>query len=421
MREQEAILIVGKGARENALGWKMEQSPSKPKLYFAPGNAGTQQIGINLDIGEMEIDKLARFSSDNKIRLTVVGPENPLEKGIVNAFMEDNLLIFGPTQEAARLETSKSYAIRFMQSHGIPCPKSIIIGDPHVAMHFFDRPIWKDVVIKADGLASGKGVFLPDSKEEALDVVKRIFNKEFDEGSKVIIQERLTGKERSLLFFTDGKTIVPLLPAEDYKRLKDGNKGPNTGSMGAYAPAMIDKWSTRYIYDKILRPTVDGMRKEGCPFQGVLYVALMMTNKGPKVLEFNARFGDPEAQPLMILFRSDLLQAMKNTTEGNLEKNDIVFRSGSAICTVLAAEGYPGKPVTGDMIYGLDKINDPSIQIFHASTKSVDGEIKTNGGRILGITAYGKDRKTIRKKIDNCIGEKGINFRGMQYRKDIGA
>jgi len=421
MREQERVVIIGKGGREHAIGWKLKQSSGQPQLFFAPGNAGTQQIGTNLDIGVMEIERLVRFASDKKIGLTIVGPENPLEKGIVNVFMENELPIFGPTQEAARLETSKSWAIKFMERHNIPCPKSIIIADRQMALHYVENAAWKEIVIKADGLAAGKGVFLPESKQESLDAVSRIFNKEFDEGSKVIFQERLVGKESSLLAFTDGETIVPLLPAKDYKRLKDGDMGPNTGSMGAFAPAPMDERSMRYIYDKILRPAVDGMKKEGFPFKGILYAAIIMTSKGPKVLEFNARFGDPETQPLMMLFESDLLRAMKNIVKGNLKRNDAVFRQGAAVCVVLAAEGYPGEPTKGDIIYGLDKINDPDIQIFHAGTKVVDGKIKTNGGRILALTSYGKDRKSAREKLVHCVGENGVNFRGMQNRKDIAA
>ena len=421
MREQERVVIIGKGGREHAIGWKLNQSPEQPQLFFAPGNAGTKQIGTNLDIGVMEIDRLARFASDKKIGLTIVGPENPLEKGIVNVFNKNELPIFGPTQEAARLETSKSWAIKFMESHNIPCPKSIIIADRQMALHYTENAVWKEIVIKADGLTAGKGVFLPDSKEEAIVAVNRIFNKEFDEGLKIIFQERLMGEERSLLAFISGKTIIPLLPVKDYKRLKDGDKGPNTGSMGAFAPAPMDGRSMRYIYDKILRPAVDGMREEGFPFKGTLYTAIMMTSKGPVVLEFNVRPGDPETQPLMMLFESDLLQAMKNTVDGSLKRNDIIFRQGASVCVVLAAEGYPGESTKGDIIYGLDKINDPDIQIFHAGTKVVDGKIKTNGGRIIAITSYGKDRKIAKEKLAHCVGESAINFRGMQDRKDIAA
>lgn len=327
MSEREKILIIGNGGREHALGWKVKQSPNNPELYFAPGNGGTGQIGRNIDSGQLDIDRLLRFSADNGINFTVVGPEAPLAKGIGDVFRENNLPIFAPTEKAARLETSKSWAIDFMVRHNIPHPKSVVITDPHVAIRFFDKPVWNDIVIKANGLAAGKGVFLPNSKEDAMSAIRRIMiDKEFDNGSKVIIQERLRGREMSLLAFTDGKAIVPLLPAQDYKRLQDGDKGPNTGGMGAFAPVPMSAQLYEQVYDTILRPTVDGIREEGNIFQGVLYAGLMLTADGPKVLEFNVRFGDPETQVLMMLLQSDLLTALKNTTEGKLNRRDIIFR-----------------------------------------------------------------------------------------------
>lgn len=421
MSEREKILIVGSGGREHALGWKIKQSPSNPELFFAPGNGGTGQIGTNIDIGSLDIDILLKFSADNGIGLTVVGPEGPLEKGIVDIAKEGGLRIFGPTKEAARLETSKWWAINFMKRHNIPHPKSEVITDPWVAIHFFDESVWNDVVIKADGLAAGKGVFLPNSKEEALNAIKRIMiDKEFDDGTKVIIQERLRGREVSLLAFTDGKTVVPLLPAQDYKRLKDGDKGSNTGGMGAFAPAPISTELYRQIHDTILKPTVDGMKEEDNLFQGVLYVGLMLTANGPKVLEFNVRFGDPETQPLVMLLKSDLLRALKNTVKGKLKESDVVFRRGSAVCVVLAAENYPDKPKTGDKIYGLDKINNLDVQVFHAGTILKNRRAVTNGGRIIGLTAYGKDNSDARRKLYPLIGNKGVHFKGIHYRKDIG-
>src|SRR3989338_1280825 len=418
----ERVLIVGSGGREHALGWKIKQSANSPDLYFAPGNGGTQQIGTNLDIEATEVNNLARFSSDNKVGLTVVGPESPLGEGIVNVFNEDRLPIFGPTQEAARLETSKSWAIDFMKRHNIPQPKSVVFTDLRVAMHFFDEPVWKDFVIKADGLASGKGVFLPDSKEEATNAIKRIMiDREFDNGSRIVIQERLRGKEISFLAFTDGKIIVPLLPAQDHKRVNDNDKGHNTGGMGAFAPAAsMDKELVKQVYDRILKPTVEGMGMEGNLFKGVLYAGLMMTNDGPKVLEYNVRFGDPETQPLIMLLNSDLLRALRNTAEVKLKKDNIIFDRGGAVCVVLTAEGYPGKPKIGDVIYGLDKVMNSDIQVFHAGTRLENGSILTNGGRILGVSARGKDINDARRKVSSLIGENGIHFRGMHYRKDIG-
>jgi phosphoribosylamine---glycine ligase len=420
MKEREKIIIVGNGAREHAVGWCINQSPNSPKLFFAPGNAGTMQIGRNLDIGVTDTDKVIGIAKDNNAFI-FVGPEAPLEKGIVNAARESNVMIFGPTKEAARLETSKSWAIDFMKRNNIPHPESVVVADSNVAMRFFDKPIWSDVVIKADGLAAGKGVFLPNSKEEALTAIKRIMvNHEFDDGSKVIIQKRLKGKEMSLIVFTDGRTIAPLLPAQDYKRINDSSESLNTGGMGAFAPAPMSAELYKEIYSKILRATVDGMREEGKLLQGSLYAGLMLTDDGPKVLEYNVRLGDPETQPLLMLLNSDLLQALKNTAEGKLKRSDLVFNKGAAVCVVLAAEGYPGNPKKGDIIYGLDKIMNSDVQIFYAGTKRENGNTVTNGGRVLGLCARGRNIHDARRKIYPLIGEGDIHFRGMHYRKIIG-
>lgn len=421
MREQEKVLIVGNGGREHAIGWKISQSPNNPELLFAHGNAGTAQIGRNLDIEPTDIDRIVAIGRNDNTFI-VVGPEAPLEKGIVNTAKEAGLKAFGPTQEAARLETSKWWAIEFMRRHNIPHPNSILLTSIQEATIFLNNPVvWQNIVIKANGLASGKAVFLPESKEEAEDAIKQIMiDKKFDDGSKVIIQERLRGREISLLVFTDGRTIVPLLPAQDYKRLKDNDQGPNTGGMGAFAPAPMSTELYREIHDTILRPTVDGMREEGNLFQGVLYAGLMLTDAGPKVLEFNVRPGDPETQVLMMLLNSDLLTALKNTTEGKLRKSDIVFRKGAAVCVVLAAEGYPDKPVIGNEIHGLDKFNSKNVKLFHAGTTLENGKIVTNRGRIIAVTSYGKDIKEARRILYPHIGENGVYFKGMQYREDIG-
>ncbi len=420
----EKVLVIGGGAREHAVGWKIKQSKSRPQLLFAPGNAGTAELGINLDIGATEIGKIVGAAKDNNAFI-FVGPEAPLEKGLVNAARKEGLKIFGPTQEAARLEARKSWAIELMRHYNIPHPKSMIF-DSLQKLQFYlkDYQDWENIVIKADGLAAGKGVFLPHSKEEAIDAVKRIMvDKEFDKGStkpKIIIQERLKGREMSLLVFTDGKTIVRLLPAQDYKRLKDGDEGPNTGGMGAFAPAKMSPDLYSKILDTILRPTVDGMREEGNLFQGVLYAGLMITDDGPKVLEFNVRFGDPEAQVLMMLWKSDLFQALKNTINGKLNGRDISFHDGAAICVVLAAENYPDEPKIGDEIHGLEKFSGKKVKIFHAGTALEDGKVVTNGGRVISIASYGKNIKEARGNSHPHIGEKGVYFDGMQYRKDIG-
>ena len=415
------VLIVGGGGREHALGWKISQSPQVKKLYFAPGNAGTSLIGENVGIGVGEIEKLKNFVLKNKIDLTVVGPEAPLKEGIVDEFNKEGLRIFGPSRNAARLETDKAWAIKFMQRHNIPHPKSIIFNNPKDAFKFVKKPKWKEYVIKASGLAAGKGVILPDSLKEAKDAIERIMiKKEFDEGKKIIFQERLSGKEVSLLALTDGKTVIPMIPAQDHKKVFDNDKGLNTGGMGAFAPTptMNDKL-LKTVLENILKPTVESMQKEGNLFQGVLYAGLMITKNGPKVLEFNCRFGDPETQPLMMLFSSDFFIALKACTEGKLKNNLVTFRKGCSLCVVLSSGGYPGEYEKGKIIYGLDEIP-KDIQVFYAGTKIENGHVVTNGGRVLGITAYAKTIKEARQKVYSVIGKKQIHFLGMHYRKDIG-
>lgn len=420
MREQEKVLIVGNGGREHAIGWKLAQSPNKPQLSFAPGNAGTAKLGRNLNLEVTDVDGIVKVARENNAFI-FVGPEGPLEKGIVNVAKENGLTIFGPTKEAARLETSKSWAIKFMQRHNIPHPDSAVFTNVSDSSLFLRDPKWEDIVIKADGLASGKGVFLPESKEDAEDAVKRIMiDKKFDDGSKVIIQERLKGKEVSLICLTDGNIIVPLIPAQDYKRLQVGDKGPNTGGMGGFAPTpALTKELLEEVYGTILRPTVDGMREEGHLFQGALYVGLMLTPDGAKVIEFNARFGDPETQLQMPLLRSDLLPALKSTTNGTLNRDQVIFSNKVAVGRVLAERNYPYSPDTGTEIKGWDKLRNPNVHVFHSGTIFKNGKIKTNGGRILTLVAVADTFPDSIRELDNSIGENGINFAGMKQRDDI--
>lgn len=419
---RERILIVDNRGSGHSLGWQLRKSDPSRELFFAPGTYGTSKLGNNLDIGIAEIDRLKRFASDKKMTLTVVRPEIPLEKGIANAFKEDKLDIFAPTQEAAILETSKSRAIEFMQRHNIPHPESIIFDDVNKALAFVENPTWAEIVVKACGLAAGKGVILPDSLEEAKRAIQRIMiDKEFDDGKEVVIQQRLKGKEVSLICITDGRTIVPLLPVRDYKRIGDNDKGPNTGGMGAFTPVPdVSAELLREIYNTILIPTVKGMEEEGNLYQGVLYAGLMLTEDGTKVLEYNCRFGDPETQALMMLLKSDLYPALKNATEGRLRKKDIVFRRGAAVCVVLAAEGYPGTPKIEDIVNGLDSLSNPLVQIFDSGMIAKNNHVETNGGRVLAVAAYGKIIEVARQRAYGSIGKKGVNFRGMQYRSDIG-
>lgn len=418
----EKILIIGNGGREHALAWKLGRSSQVSRLFVAPGNSGTSDF--NIDIGVHDIDGLADFATRNDIGLTVVGPEAPLASGIVNVFQERGLKIFGPTEIAARLETSKAWSSQFLQRHNIPHPDFHISYDVQDALAFVKSPKWDALVIKADGLASGKGVILPSSKEEAREAVIDIMErKKFGRAGEIVVfQERLIGQEVSVIAFSDGKTIVPLLSAQDHKAINDNDEGPNTGGMGAYAPAPILKPEImRKVQKMILQQTIDGMRLEGSPYKGILYAGLMITKDGPKVLEYNVRFGDPETQPLMMLLRSDLAPILLSCIEGTLKPDLVKFRPGAAVCVVLAARGYPGTPETGKVIDGLDHVDDSDIQVFHAGAMMRDGHILTNGGRVLGVTAYGKDIGLAIEKAYSAIGDQGIHFEGMHYRRDIGA
>ncbi len=417
------ILIVGSGGREHAVGWKLKQSSKVGKIYFAPGNGGTSQLGENVNIKASDINQLLQFAISHKIDLTVVGPEDPLSLGIVDHFKHKKLMIFGPTKNAAQVETSKAWAVEFMKRNKIPQPFSYPFKDHKKALDFVRSHDPLRIVIKASGLALGKGVILPQTKKKAIDAVENMMiKKEFgDAGNEIIIQERLSGPEVSLLALTDGTTIVPLISAQDHKRIFDNDKGPNTGGMGAYAPVpFFTKQMEKEVSETILKPTITGMKKEGIPYQGVLYAGLMMTNNGPKVLEFNARFGDPETQPIMMMFKSDLFDALYACANETLGKEKITFHRGSSICVVIASKGYPGHYDKGETIHGLNTDYGKEKIVFQAGTTTKDGHVVTNGGRVLGVTAKGKDIRSAIKEAYSIIGEKGVYFNGMQYRKDIG-
>ncbi len=418
--QERTVLGIGNGGREHALAWKLSQTVDK--VITAPGNVGTEQIGENIPIDVTDIDRLVGFAKDRKVDLTFVGPEVPLGLGIVNAFTEEGLPIFGPTKEAALLETDKAFAVSFMERHNIAHPETFVFSSPDQALMFVENPKWSRFVIKASGLAAGKGVYLPDSVEEANDTIDKILvRKVFNPDDKVVIQERLEGEEISLLAISDGKTVIPLLPSQDHKRAYDGDLGPNTGGMGAYAPATIMTESLlQEAYGTILKPTIDGMREEGTSFKGVLYAGLMLTKDGPKVLEFNVRFGDPETQPLMMLLSSDLANIFKASIDGTLTKDHVKFKKGSSAAVILAAQGYPGSYKKGDIIHGLESVSDPDIQIFHAGTVRRDGDIVTNGGRVLAVTAYKPDLKQAINAVYGQIDDE-VHFDGMQFRKDIGS
>lgn len=401
----EMVLIIGNGGREDALKWKLSQSPHV-------GEAEKSQFTT--------IESALNFARQNNPGLVVIGLEGPLALGIVDRFNAENIPVFGPTKEAARLEWDKAWADEFMTRHGIPHPISRSFRNIDEAYSYLDNQNPTNIVIKASGLASGKGVILPSSQEEANLSLSGIFQGKFGDQSTVVIQERLTGREVSLICLTDGTNIVPLLPAQDYKRLKDNDEGPNTGGMGAFTPAGLEPVLQKQIMDSIVNPTIQGLHKEGIEYTGALYFGLMLTQDGPKLLEYNSRFGDPETQPQMMLFSSDLYLALKACADRSLSPELVSFRQGAAVCVVVASEGYPQNPVTGREVLGLDTVTDPNVIVFHSATETKDGKIVTTGGRVLAVTAFGQSLEEARQKAYSQIGEQGIHFEGMQYRQDIG-
>ncbi len=413
------VLIIGNGAREHALAWKISQSPKIKGLYVAPGNAGTTEIATNLDISSSDIEGLAGKATEIGIDLTIVGPEAPLASGIVDLFEQKQLRICGPSKAAAQLESSKVFAKELMQKYDIPCSKGRIFSNYYQASEYLESQ-QTPIVIKADGLAAGKGVTVANLKEEAHKALSdamhtRIFG---TAGDKVIIEECLEGKEVSLLAFTDGKTIIPMIPACDYKRIFDDDRGPNTGGMGSYSPpGFFDAGLTRQVMEIIIEPAVKGMLKEGIIYKGVLYAGLMMTAEGPKVLEFNARFGDPETQIILPRLKSDLLDIFWAITDNKLDEMNIVWSSDPCVGVVMASGGYPGSYRTGVPIEGLQNL-DRDILVFHAGTRQDrNQQIVTDGGRVLTVAATGRTMAKARQKVYNNIPK--INFDGCQYRTDI--
>jgi phosphoribosylamine---glycine ligase len=420
----DLVLLIGNGAREHAIAWKLKLDNPNIQLFIAPGNAGTAELGTNTEIGMEEIDQLLNFALTTHIDFTIVGNELPLAKGIVNLFQEKHLKIFGHTKEAAMLESDKGFAVEFMRRHHIPHPASEIFSDFAKAEHFIRNLPWKEIVIKASGLASGKGVILPDSQEEALDAIHQIMVKKIfgEAGEKVVMQERLNGYEASIIGFVSNE-IGLLVPAQDYKRVGDGDVGPNTGGMGAYAPnANLTPEMIEEVRTKILVPTVAGMREEGRPLSGALYAGIMLTENGPKVIEYNLRFGDPETQVQMRLLESNLLESMKATASGTLTKDDYRSRNGAAVGVVIAAEGYPGSYAKDHKIHGVDTISDPDIVVFHAGTRIDDEKnLVSTGGRVATVTATGATREQARQKVYDVLGDREgeIMMENGFYRNDI--
>jgi phosphoribosylamine---glycine ligase len=411
------ILIVGSGGREHAIAWKVAQSPQLAQLFVAPGNAGTAPH--NVSIGAEDIPALVSFANEQEIDLTIVGPEVPLALGLADALRATNRSVFGPSQAAAQIEASKAFSKDFMARHHIPTARFATFTEFREALKYLlsvDYPI----VIKASGLAAGKGVILPDRADDAEAALRSIMlSKEFGAaGNEAIIEERLSGPEVSLLAFSDGFTVKPMPPAQDHKRIFDNDQGPNTGGMGAYAPAPILPPDLVEEYTRsILQPTIDGLRAESKPFVGVLYAGLMLTADGPRVLEYNCRFGDPETQAILPLLDSDLLDVVEACVTGRLAEIDMQWRSSAAACVVIASEGYPSKYPSGREIYGIDTQFDQAV-VFHAGTKLSDGKVVTAGGRVLGVTGLGNDFHEAIEHAYQAVGQ--IEFEGIQYRKDIG-
>ncbi|HEY1785538.1 MAG TPA: phosphoribosylamine--glycine ligase [Pirellulales bacterium] len=416
------VLIIGEGGREHALAWKLAQSSRVERVFVAPGNAGTALEAENVDIAPTDTARLIKFAQQNKIQLTVVGPETPLAAGIVDAFGEAKLRVFGPRKAAAELEGSKVFCKNLLRHADVPTADYQVFRNADHASTFLKDREDVPVVVKADGLAAGKGVFVCPTRAEAIEAVKRIGrNREFgDAGNQIVIEERLDGQEASVLAITDGRTIVTLPPAQDHKRAYDQDNGPNTGGMGAYCPApLVTDEMLHRIEEQVLVPTVHAMKRARRPFQGVLYAGLMITNQGPKVLEFNVRFGDPECQPLLMRLQSDLADVLEATVDGRLDElPPLVWDPRPAVCVVMASEGYPGNYERGLPIRGLEEAARlPNVKVFHAGTATVDGQVVTAGGRVLGVTALGATIPAA--KLQAYTAVKAIRWKGAWCRKDI--
>jgi len=416
------VLVVGGGGREHALVWKIAQSPLVEKVYCAPGNPGIGAIAENVPLAVDDLPGLLAFARGKGIGLTVVGPELPLSLGIVDLFEEHGLLAFGARRNAAYIEASKAFSKDLMKKYGVPTAAYDVFTEAEPAVAFIDK-VGVPIVIKADGLAAGKGVIIAQSRDEAVATVNDMLsgNAFGSAGSRVVIEEFLVGEEASFLAFTDGKQIIPLASAQDHKAVFDGDQGPNTGGMGAYSPApVVTPAIHEFAMTEVMRRTVDGMAAEGRPYRGVLYAGLMINGSDVKVLEFNARFGDPECQPLLMRMKSDIVPVLLGVARGDLSGVAIEWHDKAAVCVVMAAGGYPGDYRKGDEIRGLDSaaaIDD--LYVFHAGTAAKDGTVVTAGGRVLGVTGLGT---TVKEAIDRAYQGVGkICWEGVQFRTDIGA
>ena len=415
------VLIVGSGGREHAIAWKVAQSKKVDKIYCAPGNAGISEVAECVPIGAMEFDKLVAFAKEKEIDLTVIGMDDPLVGGIVDVFEKEGLRVFGPRKNAAILEGSKAFSKDLMKKYHIPTAAYETFTDPEKALEYLETAKMP-IVLKADGLALGKGVLICQTLEEAKEGVKTLMmDKKFGSaGDEIVIEEFMTGREVSVLSFVDGNIVKIMSSAQDHKRAKDGDQGLNTGGMGNFSPSPfyteeVDEFCKKYIY----QPTVDAMKAEGRPFKGVIFFGLMLTPEGPKVLEYNARFGDPEAQVVLPRLENDIVDVFEACIDGTLDETELEFEDNAAVCVVLASAGYPVKYEKGFVIRGLENFADKDgYYVFHAGSKRTDEGIVTNGGRVLGVTATGKDLKEARANAYEAVN--WIDFDNKYYRHDIG-
>ncbi len=415
------VLIVGSGGREHAIAWKIAQSKKVTKIYCAPGNAGISEFAECVNIGAMEFDKLVAFAKENEVDLTVIGMDDPLVGGVVDAFEKEGLRVFGPRKNAAILEGSKAFSKDLMKKYNIPTAAYENFNSPEEALKYLETAKMP-IVLKADGLALGKGVLICNTREEAMEGVKTLMlDKQFgDAGNTIVVEEFMTGREVSVLSFVDGNTIKIMTSAQDHKRAKDGDQGLNTGGMGTFSPSPfytteVDEFCKKYIY----QATVDAMKAEGREFKGIIFFGLMLTAEGPKVLEYNARFGDPETQVVLPRMKNDIVEVFEACVDGTLDKIDLEFEDNAAVCVVLASDGYPEKYDKGFEIRGLDNFKDKeSYYVFHAGTKFDGDKIVTNGGRVLGVVAKGENLKAARTEAYEAT--KLIDFDNKYMRNDIG-
>ena len=415
------VLIIGNGGREDALAWKLGQSPRISQLYCAPGNGGISDHAECLPADVKNVDALVALANQLKPDLTVIGPEVPLMLGVVDEFNRRGWRVFGPTQAAAQLESSKSFAKEFMQRHHIPTAHYAIcdsLDEVHDAFPHFHLPL----VVKADGLAAGKGVVICATKEEVIGVASEMLSGKLlgEAGARVVLEECLRGEEISFLVISDGERVAPLAAAQDHKRVGDGDTGPNTGGMGAYSTStLLDEQMQSWLLQHVARPVVAGMKAEGAEYKGILYCGLMMTARGPMVLEFNCRFGDPETQPILMRMESDLLDALEASIEGRITEDGFQWSTDASACVVMASGGYPGTYEAGKKITGLEDAEKlEGVTVFHAGTSKRDGAYYTSGGRVLGITARGADLQSALDRAYGAVAK--IQFEGAHYRKDIG-